>query len=521
MSEINQLPENLKGVHIHFVGIKGTGMAALVEILYSCGAVITGSDVEERFYTDEILEKMNIKVLPFDAKNITDKIQYVIYSSAYKPDVNPDLIQAMKMKIPCLLYTQALGSYSSKAYSCGICGVHGKTSTTGLTGTILKKLDFIPSQVLAGSVINSFGNTCTYTSSLVKNNPDVCKNVNSGTRIFVAETCEYQRHFMSFCPQKIILTSVESDHQDCYPTYEDIRDAFVDYICKLPENGDLIYCADDKGAVETALLAYNKRPDIKLIPYGQNAGGDFKLTYKAVEHEKNKFAIKLFENENPSSEFYLKVPGKHEVLDAAAAVTLVCQLIRFYGKHPKDYEKQIAQGFADFSGGKRRSEIVRNFKSRSGNDVLVIDDYGHHPTAVKTTLEGFREFYKGRKIIVDFMSHTYSRTQALLKEFAECTESADIIILNKIYSSAREKASDFNITGKTLYEETLKHIEKKLKEGKIDIKADEKVYYFEEPLDSVDFIRGEIDKPLSEDYPDGYLFVTMGAGDNWKIGKEI
>ena len=118
------LPENLKGVHIHFVGIKGTGMAALVEILFHKGAVITGSDVSERFYTDEILEKLGLKALPFGAENITDKVQYVIYSSAYKLDKNPDLIEAAKRGIPCLLYTQALGSYSSRAYSCGICGVH-------------------------------------------------------------------------------------------------------------------------------------------------------------------------------------------------------------------------------------------------------------------------------------------------------------------------------------------------------------------------------------------------------------
>ena len=195
-----KLPASLKGIHFHFVGIKGTGMAALVEIFYRNGAVITGSDVSERFYTDEILEKLGIKALPFAAENITDSVQYVVYSSAYKLDVNPDLIEATKRGIPCLLYTEALGAYSARAYSCGICGVHGKTSTTGLVGTILKEIDDIPSQVLAGSVINSFGGTCTYTSPLVGE---------SEKSIFVAETCEYQRHFMSFCPQKIILTSVE------------------------------------------------------------------------------------------------------------------------------------------------------------------------------------------------------------------------------------------------------------------------------------------------------------------------
>ena len=190
----NQLPENLKDVHIHFVGIKGTGMAALVEILYHAGAVITGSDVSERFYTDEIIEKLGLKALPFSENNITETIQYVVYSSAYKPDKNPDLIAAVKKGIPCLLYTQALGSYSERSYSCGICGVHGKTSTTGLTGTVLKELD-LPVQVLAGSVINSFGGTCTYTSPLVKSSDS--KN------IFVAEASQTKvNEYVVFCCQE-------------------------------------------------------------------------------------------------------------------------------------------------------------------------------------------------------------------------------------------------------------------------------------------------------------------------------
>ena len=518
-----KLPASLKGIHFHFVGINGTGMAALVEIFYRNGAVITGSDVSERFYTDEILEKLGIKALPFAAENITDSVQYVVYSSAYKLDVNPDLIEATKRGIPCLLYTEALGAYSARAYSCGICGVHGKTSTTGLVGTILKEIDDIPSQVLAGSVINSFGGTCTYTSPLVGE---------SEKSIFVAETCEYQRHFMSFCPQKIILTSVESDHEDYYPTYESIRDAFVDYICKLPMFGELIYCADDAGAVETALIAYNKRPDLHLVAYGVNAGGDYGITFEKVENEKNQFGIKLFDGTaggekfcdkaGSGKEFYLKMPGHHEVLDATAAVALVCQLLRYFGKHPSEYVEKIAQGLANFSGGKRRSEIVSQFKTKSGNDVIVIDDYGHHPTAVKTTLEGYRQFYKGRKLIVDFMSHTYSRTQALLQEFARSTSAADIIILNKIYSSARENAADFNITGRTLFDETVKYLasisEDEWKSEHPDRKKPE-VFYYEEATDAADFVKAELEKPLPPEYKDGYLFITMGAGDNWKLGK--
>lgn len=495
---IENLPDNLNGCHIHFVGIKGTGMAALVEILFHAGAIITGSDVEERFYTDEILENLNIKPLAFSEKNITSEIQYVIYSSAYKKDKNPDLIEAVRKNIPCLLYTQALGSYSKKNYSCGICGVHGKTSTTGLTGTILKNLP-LPFQVLAGSVINSFGNHCTFTS----------ENINqSKNRIFVAETCEYQKHFMSFFPKKIILTSVEPDHQDFYPTYNDILNAFVEYVLKLPQNGTLIFCADDKGAFEVYQKVKVLRPDIDFIPYGENASGDFHLNFLGIKDEKNNFEIQFFKNSG-FKEFSLSVPGRHEVLDACAAVCLVCSLLKEFGFKPEDFYSQISSALLTFSGGKRRSEIVGKIPLKNNKNVIVIDDYAHHPTAIRTTLQGFKEFYKGRRIIVDFMSHTYSRTLSLLKEFASSFACADEIYLHKIYSSARENPSDFDISGKTLYDEVLKTGVKK-----------ENVHYFEEPLSALPSVIKSISSS-QDDFPDGFLFVTMGAGDNWKLGKAL
>ena len=371
-------------------------------------------------------------------------------------------------------------------------------------------------------MINSFGGTCTYTSNTVVecSRSERIETTSEGEKggfdtpasqalnhrsIFVAETCEYQRHFMSFCPKKIILTSVEPDHEDYYPTYEDIRQAFIDYICKLPEGGEVIYCADDKGACDTIGLVRGLRPDIVALPYGEKAAGDFAVTFGKVKNERNSFTLGLFASKG---DFALAMPGRHEVLDAAAAVALVCQLLREFGKNPLDYYENIRRGLLNFSGGKRRSEIVGQFKNKNGDDVIVLDDYGHHPTAVKTTLEGYREFYKGRKIIVDFMSHTYSRTQALLPEFAKCFTAADEVILHKIYSSARENPADFEITGRTLYEAVL-------------ATGQQNVHYYEEILDAVDFARAELEKPLGPEYPDGYLFITMGAGDNWKLGKEI
>jgi len=491
MSE-NLLPQNINGVHIHFVGIKGTGMAALVEILFSRGAIITGSDVPEVFYTDEILNRLHLKALPFSKENITDKIEYVIYSSAYSLEKNPDLIAAKEKGVPCMLYTQALGCVSEAAYSCAVCGVHGKTTTTGLCGTIMQELN-LPSQILAGSIISSFGNTCTLTTPSFEKTQQ---------HIFIAETCEYQRHFMSFCPQKIILTSVESDHQDYYPTYEDILNAFVDFICRLPKGGTLIYCADDKGAVEAATKAFEKRPDIKKIAYGENApSSEYKLTIGNVENERRFFEV------SGVGKFEIDMPGIHLVRNSNAAIALASELLKDFGKDVNEYYERMAVGLKRFRGGKRRSEIIGKAKNSLGKSILFMDDYGHHPTAIKTTLAGYKEFYPNRKLIVDFMSHTYSRTQSLLEEFASSFDSADLVILHKVYASARENIADAKITDETLFEHTKKY--------------HKNVFYYKEILDAKDFAISCLEEKLEDKYSDGYLFVTMGAGDNWKIGDAL
>lgn len=491
-NDIKSLPDNLENIRVHFVGIKGTGMVALVEILKKRGAFISGSDVSEHFYTDEILNNLGIIPTLFDSENINKNISFVVYSSAYSFEKNPELKKAAELGIPCMLYSEALGALSGTTYSCGICGVHGKTTTTGLTGTLLSEVD-LPSQVLAGSIISSFGkSTCTMTSASYR--PDE-KNY------FVAETCEYQRHFMAFHPQKIILTSVESDHQDYYPTYNDIRDAFVDYICKLPLNGQVIYCSDDAGAVETVGIALGKRPDVQAIPYGETAEGDYRITFLEVEKGVQYFSL-------PSiGRCGIKVPGRHNVRNSAAALALACELLKTDGKNPSGYFDGLKEGLLKFSGGKRRSEIIGEAVTSRGQKVVVMDDYGHHPTAINTTLEGFRRFYSGHKIVVDFMSHTYTRTAALLEEFASSFSSADCVIINKIYGSAREDSSCATVSGEILAEHAKKY------HGN--------VFYCGEFDEAAEKVLSMLDEDCSDEYPDGWLFVTMGAGDNWKTGKIV
>ena len=475
MDEPVSIPEDIENLHFYFIGIKGTGMAALAELYSGRGARITGSDVEETFYTDRILSRLPVKVLKgFSAGHIDEagKIDFAVRSSAYGDD-HPEVKAVIAKGIPLFNYTEALGELSRHYASTGIAGVHGKTTTTGMIGTLLKELS-LPASVLVGSGVSSFDGSASW---------------RGGDRYFVAETCEYQRHFLDFHPGRIVLTSVEPDHLDYFKGYMDILSAFMEYIDLLPQGGELIYCADDPGAMEAAQRSSLDRPDLKLIPYGETAEGPYRITHSRLEEGRNIFRLARWERD-----FILPLPGKHLQLNAAAALAVTASILAEEGRDMDDGCLDVlAEGISRFRGSKRRCELVGE-----KDGVLVIDDYGHHPTAVDLTLKGLREFYPNRRLVVDFMSHTYSRTAALLERFASSFSAADCVILHKIYGSAREKY-DGSVTGETLFEETKK------RHGE--------VYYFTEINDALPFLRDYL-RP-------GDLFVTMGAGDNWQLGLKI
>ncbi|MDR0540443.1 MAG: UDP-N-acetylmuramate--L-alanine ligase [Spirochaetaceae bacterium] len=465
---------------VYGVGIKGTGMCALAELLHGQGVSVSGSDTGERFYTNDILSQLHIPFYEsFDAAHVPLDADIIIHSAAYNTETNPELAYAKRMGLKIMKYTDALGEYSKLFYSCGICGVNGKTTTAIMTGALLRGLS-MPAQVLAGSASENFARADGGARSCI----------NLGNNYFVAETCEYRGHFLSFQPRIIVLTNIEHDHQDFFPTYESIRDMFIQYIHKLPPDGILIYCADDKGAVEAVSMIQNK--SITTVPYGFKANGDYKIDSCVTAAGKTEWTLAGF-GKKPLT---LYIPGRHNVLNAAAAAALSSELFRHYKKEralPESAVDAICRAFAGFRGGKRRCEIV----GQAGG-VLFIDDYGHHPTAIKTTLEGLKEFYSGHRIIVSFMPHTYTRTAALLSEFAACFDAADILYLHKIYPSAREQYNG-TISGKTLFEETKKH--------------HSCVYYIDEHENAASEIL-----PVLKD---GDVFVTVGAGDNWKLGRAL
>jgi UDP-N-acetylmuramate--alanine ligase len=474
------LPVDLSGSRMHLVGIKGTGMCALAELLAKSGVRVTGSDTSDVFYTDEILKALGLPYAEgFSAANLPADAEYVIHSAAYSAESNPELAEALRRGLPVLKYTEALGSYSGRFDSSAIAGVHGKTTTTALAGTLAAAAG-LSARILAGSAVGNFGGRSTLTL---------------GDRFFIAETCEYRRHFMSFRPRRIVLTSVESDHQDFFPTYESIRDAFVDFIGKLPERGELIYCADDAGAREVAGIASASRPDLVLVPYGLEAAGSFRVESLASAEERTTLRLAGF-----PGELSLRVPGRHVALDAAAALALVSSLVAAQFGTPGNPDgwtgerrDAVRVSLEGFRGSRRRAEIVGE-----AGGVLVMDDYGHHPTAVRTTLEGLKAFYPTRRLVVSFMSHTYTRTAALLDEFAASFGAADLLYLHRIYASAREQYSG-GVDGRTLYERTAA--------------LRPNVRYVDDPEAAAEEVAASL-RP-------GDLFVTVGAGDNWKLGRAV
>ncbi|WP_020613745.1 UDP-N-acetylmuramate--L-alanine ligase [Sediminispirochaeta bajacaliforniensis] len=462
---------DISGLRFHLVGIKGTGMAALAELLLRRGAVVSGSDKAEHFYTDDVLKRLGIPFFEeFRKENLPKDAAGLIYSAAYDPKEHPEILAACEQGIPVLSYTQALGSISETIPFAGIAGSHGKTTTSALAG-VMARAAALPAFVLAGSAVPAFGGGSIFFG---------------GDSFFIAETCEYRRHFLSFYPQWIVLTSVEADHLDYFRDIDDIMSAFVEYALRLSKGGVLIYCHDDEGASEVARRTAAIREDVRLVPYGISAPGDYRMTGRSVRGERNRFTVACVDGE-----FALRIPGEHIAKDALAAFALIREMgdreaFDTYGM------ESVRRELEGFSGSKRRSEILGE-----ADGVLFLDDYGHHPTEIRRTLAGFREFYPERRIVIDFMSHTYSRTEALLGQFAEAFTDADEVILHEIYASAREEKG--NVDGRSLFERVRQH--------------SSAVRYYDHPLDALE--------PLSQSLRPGDLFVTMGAGNNWELGKAL
>ena len=501
--------EPLAGTTVHMTGIKGSGMVALAEILTARGARVRGTDTDERFYTDEILADLGIEVIEwFGAANVLTGTDVLYYSAAYDPETHPELLRAKELGSPRYTYNDALGRLSERCDATGIAGVHGKSTSTALAGAIVQALD-VPATVVVGSMVPDFGNRAASVR---------------GASFFVAETCEYRRHFLSFHPDRVMVTSIEADHLDYFRDYDDIFRAFEEYAGQLSYGGLLTYCADDRGASDLAASIAKRRPDIRLTPYGLKAEGRFRINTVHTENEQVRFELSGFDRS-----LSLRLPGRHNAVNAAGVLALVEDILRVdvAAGNPAAIDstsdmqdndspaagnavspespliarwERVAQALSRFRGLKRRSERIGE-----AGGVTVLDDYAHHPTAITAEIRALREFFPGRRIVVDFMSHTYSRTEALLEQFAEALCAADVLMLHRIYASAREINSG-GVHGEDLAEAARRVSER-------NGGTDDSVHYIREPLDAVDSLEAIL--------MPGDVLVTMGAGDNWRVGRAL
>ena len=267
---------NFQNRSVHLVGAKGSGMCALAEILVARKARLSGSDTEEGFYTDEILKQLGVPVSLFEEAVLDDDVSLLIYSAAYdetNPLIREARVREVAGKLSICSYPEFLGQLSRLSDSSAIAGVHGKTTTAAMSATLVREMA-LPATVIVGSAVATLDNRCTW---------------NGGEDYLIAETCEYRHHFLHFSPSRIVLTSIESDHQDYYSDYDSIFDAFMEFLRLLPHKGELIYCCDDKGASEAACILSSERPDILFYPYGISAPGQWAVDIISEGEAENRF----------------------------------------------------------------------------------------------------------------------------------------------------------------------------------------------------------------------------------------
>ncbi|MEC1263054.1 UDP-N-acetylmuramate--L-alanine ligase [Bacillus swezeyi] len=380
----------------HFVGIKGTGMSPLAQILHDNGYTVQGSDIEKYIFTQTALEERKIPIYPFDPENIKPGMT-VIAGNAF-PDTHPEIEKARAEGLPVVRYHKFLGDYLKKFTSIAVTGAHGKTSTTGLLSHVIQKAK--PTSFLIG---DGTGKGC------------------ENSEYFVLEACEYRRHFLSYQPDYAIMTNIDFDHPDYFANIDDVFDAFQ--TMALQVNKGIIACGDDEYLMKI-------HANVPVVYYGFAEENDFQARNVIKNTEGTTFDV--FVRNTFYDTFYIPAYGSHNVLNALSVIAL-CH----YEQVDVDI---IKEGLKTFGGVKRRfnEKII-------GNQVLI-DDYAHHPTEITVTIEAARQKYPDRDIVAVFQPHTFTRTQSFMNEFAESLKKADYVYLCDIFGSARENAGKLTIT---------------------------------------------------------------------------
>jgi UDP-N-acetylmuramate--alanine ligase len=374
--------------HFHLIGIKGSGMSALAQILHDLGHHVQGEDIEERLFTQTRLEARHIPMYPFGHAPLSTSMK-AIASNAFD-DRHPSIVRCRELGIPVQRYHHYLGQWMKGFTSIAITGAHGKTTTTGMMKHALGATQ--PTCSLVGDGTG-------------EGDPDA--------RLFVFESCEYRRHFLAYEPDIAVITNIDFDHPDYFADIDDVRHAFEQMAALTGKQ--LVVCGDDP---QIRLLQTGK----DTLYYGFGADNDLRASGLAVEN--NGLAFDVSYKDTRIDRFAIPMFGKHSVLNALAVIGVALVLDLGLGI--------VKRQLAAFSG------VQRRFSETQWGSNIVIDDYAHHPSEIKATLEAVRSKYPRRKVVGIFQPHTFSRLEKLLDDFAQSLRDADDVFLCPIFGSARE-----------------------------------------------------------------------------------
>jgi UDP-N-acetylmuramate--alanine ligase len=446
---------------IHFVGIGGIGMSGIAEILLDQRFSVSGSDRSLSDVTERLQRLGAIITEGHRAENIASDVDALVYSSAVSLD-NPEVMEAQRRKIPIIRRAEMLAEVMRLKYGIGIAGTHGKTTTTSMISLVLMEGGLDPT-VIVGGKLSGLGGT----------------NARLGHGEFiVVEADEFDRSFLSITPTIAVLTTLETDHLDCYRDLEDIKGAFIQFASKVPFYGFIVLCLDEP-ALQDIMPQLNKN---KIITYGLNPQAD--LQAWDIHSKNNTVRFTVSKGTLELGEIVIQIPGTHNVQNALAAITVGLEL-------GVPFEK-VRAGIEKFAGVNRRWE-----KRGEVKDIAVYDDYAHHPTECKATLSGAKAGWR-RRLVCVFQPHLYSRTRDFYEEFGKAFLLSDVLIVTDVYPAREEPIQ--GITGELIANAAKQYGHKE-------------VYYVPD--------KKKVPAKLDEIVKEKDIVVTMGAGDIWKFGVEF
>ena len=443
---------------IHFVGIGGIGMSGIAEILLNQGFEVSGSDLNLTEVTKR-LSDLGAKIYEGHSPDNVKDVDVLVYSSAVVPD-NAEVRAAADRNIPIIKRAEMLAETMRMKYGIGIAGTHGKTTTTSMVGLTLTEGGIDPT-IIVGGKLSGLGGT----------------NARLGNGEFiVVEADEFDRTFLRLTPTIAAITTLESEHLDTYKDLDDIKTSFIEFANKVPFYGFVVLCLD-----ETALQDIVPQINKTIFTYGTTAQADVRAI--DIEHEGFSSKYSVIYKGNELGQIRLNLPGVHYVKNSLVAVTIGMELGIDFTIIKKALEK--------FTG------VYRRFETKYKNDILVLDDYAHHPTETTVTLAGIRAAWD-RRLVVVFQPHLYSRTKDFYQDFGKSFLNSDVFVCTDVYP-AREKPIE-GISGEIIANAT-----KKL--------GHKNVHYIKD--------KNEIPEKLMQIKKKDDIIITMGAGDIWKYGEKF